>query len=196
MTGKLLRPLSVVLLLVVGINKAMANPIPFYFPPRTRGLHITIKFDANGGTVNEGEKVVEGMYNSKLGVLPNAERIGYAFTGWYTKAVGGSNVSGLMTLEDLENCYLDGIVLDYLHREKSSEPLGWNEYANGHYSCVLYAHWSLGANDNDSCWYNPFEPFNYYNSTRWLYRLERRVLPVIQSAKRLLPVIQSAKRKI
>lgn len=51
----------------------------------------SLTFKGNGGTVSKKNKVV--TYNSKCGTMPTAKRNGYAFSGWYTKAVGGTKVT-------------------------------------------------------------------------------------------------------
>ncbi len=51
----------------------------------------TVTFDANGGeAAKESITVVEG---GTIGVLPSAEREGYTFDGWYTKASDGEQVT-------------------------------------------------------------------------------------------------------
>jgi uncharacterized repeat protein (TIGR02543 family) len=56
---------------------------------------VTVKFDANQGTVKKASKNVwyyefadEGVYGS----LPTPSRSGYTFEGWYTKNSGGKEV--------------------------------------------------------------------------------------------------------
>jgi len=51
----------------------------------------TVTFDPNGGSVSPTSKTV--TYNSTYGDLPTPSRTGYTFTGWYTSATGGSQVS-------------------------------------------------------------------------------------------------------
>ncbi|MBQ3745883.1 MAG: InlB B-repeat-containing protein, partial [Kiritimatiellae bacterium] len=48
-------------------------------------------FDANGGSVSEGFRVLEA--GQAYGSLPTPVRSGYDFTGWYTAATGGTQVS-------------------------------------------------------------------------------------------------------
>lgn len=45
-------------------------------------------FNANGGTLGDNS-VLCYAYNTEYGVLPNATRTGYYFTGWYTASSGG-----------------------------------------------------------------------------------------------------------
>lgn len=51
---------------------------------------ITITFDANEGTAVEAVKKV---YGESIDELPETERTGYTFGGWYTEKVGGTKVS-------------------------------------------------------------------------------------------------------
>ena len=53
-------------------------------------VNYTIIFNANGGT---GETTVNLAYNSTLGTLPTATRMGYEFTGWFTEPTGGTQVT-------------------------------------------------------------------------------------------------------
>lgn len=48
---------------------------------------ITVKFNANGGSVKTKTKKV--IKKKKYGTMPNPTRSGYRFTGWYTKKSGG-----------------------------------------------------------------------------------------------------------
>ncbi len=52
---------------------------------------ITVKFDANGGSVSTSSKTV--AYGSTYGTLPTPTRTGYAFDGWYTSASGGTKIT-------------------------------------------------------------------------------------------------------
>ena len=51
----------------------------------------TVAFDANGGTTPTMSKRV--IYASTYGALPTATRTGYGFSGWYTRASGGTRVT-------------------------------------------------------------------------------------------------------
>ncbi len=51
----------------------------------------TLTFNANGGTVSEGSRMV--TYGAVYGTLPTPSRSGYTFNGWFTAASGGSQVS-------------------------------------------------------------------------------------------------------
>lgn len=50
-----------------------------------------ISFDANGGTVQMTSMTV--TYDSLYGYLPNPERAGYTFEGWYTDRTGGTEIA-------------------------------------------------------------------------------------------------------
>lgn len=56
----------------------------------------TVTFDANGGSVSPTSKTV--TYGSTYGELPTPSRTGYAFTGWYTAADGGTRVQASNTV--------------------------------------------------------------------------------------------------
>ena len=43
-----------------------------------------VTFDGNGGTPSDWKKYVN--YSKKVGDLPNVERIGHTFNGWWTSA--------------------------------------------------------------------------------------------------------------
>ncbi len=57
---------------------------------------ITVSFNANGGSVSTSNKTV--TYGSTYGELPTPTRTGYTFTGWYTAASGGSQVTSSTTV--------------------------------------------------------------------------------------------------
>ena len=50
----------------------------------------TVTFDANGG---EGSTTLTRTYGARLGSLPTPTRDGYSFTGWWTAASGGTQVT-------------------------------------------------------------------------------------------------------
>ena len=55
-------------------------------------VKVNVTFDGNGGTADKTSEQV--TFEEKYGDLPSAERSGYTFDGWYTKAEGGSIVIG------------------------------------------------------------------------------------------------------
>ena len=56
-----------------------------------------VTFDATGGKVSAANKAV--TYQSAYGALPTATRIGYIFTGWYTAANGGKQITEQTVME-------------------------------------------------------------------------------------------------
>ncbi|MBR4999224.1 MAG: InlB B-repeat-containing protein, partial [Clostridia bacterium] len=52
-----------------------------------------VTFDANGGSITEGESTKEVTFDSAYGELPSAEKIGHTFDGWYTESSGGTKVT-------------------------------------------------------------------------------------------------------
>lgn len=55
------------------------------------GISSTLTYDANGGTVSPASKTV--TYGSAYGTLATPTRAGYSFSGWYTEAAGGTQVT-------------------------------------------------------------------------------------------------------
>lgn len=64
--------------------------------------HVTIFFDANGGTAS---KSFMGTVGGKLTALPAASRSGYNFNGWYTAASGGEKVDLNKVYEETATLY-------------------------------------------------------------------------------------------
>lgn len=60
-----------------------------------KGSYYTIKFNYNGGTSVYRPPLNEMLTDSdgRLGWLPTTYRTGYTFTGWFTKATGGDEVT-------------------------------------------------------------------------------------------------------
>ena len=67
----------------------------------TAKTDCVLTFNANGGTVSPASR--NQTFNASLGTLPVPTRTGYIFTGWYTSASGGSEVtsSTIMTSESM-----------------------------------------------------------------------------------------------
>ncbi len=80
-----------------------------------------LSFNGNGGQASTSEKLVE--YMSAYGALPTATREGYTFTGWYTDAIGGSQVSESTVLNNAQS------VTVYAHWSINSYTVTF--YANG-----------------------------------------------------------------
>ena len=56
----------------------------------------TVSFNGNGGS-NADNKTV--TYNATYGELPSSTRTGYTFDGWFTEAVGGTQVTASTTVQ-------------------------------------------------------------------------------------------------
>ncbi|MBQ4562840.1 MAG: InlB B-repeat-containing protein [Clostridia bacterium] len=69
-----------------------------YFGSNESPTMITVDLNANGGTVSQDKKHVI-LYDS-YGSFPVPTREGYKFTGWYTAADGGSEVTADTTVTD------------------------------------------------------------------------------------------------
>ena len=55
--------------------------------------NYTVSFDVNGGNaLPESESKKQVTYDSPYGVLPETERVGYTFDGWFTEKDGGKKV--------------------------------------------------------------------------------------------------------
>ena len=61
----------------------------------------TVSFNANGGSCSTSSKSV--TYGSTYGTLPTPTRTGYSFTGWYTSASGGTQVTSSTTVSLTSN---------------------------------------------------------------------------------------------
>ncbi len=56
-----------------------------------KGEETTVTFDPQEGTVSKDSKLI--YYGGEYGTLPTPKRTGYDFTGWYTKASGGTLIT-------------------------------------------------------------------------------------------------------
>lgn len=65
---------------------------------------FTITFDASPGTTPTPSKVV--TYDAAYGELPVPTRSGYAFKGWFTEAIGGTEVKSTDTVSITANTTL------------------------------------------------------------------------------------------
>lgn len=65
----------------------------------------TLTFNPNGGTCAEGSKTV--TYDELYGTLPTPTRTGFAFSGWYSAAEGGTGFTsgGLVQITDDQTLY-------------------------------------------------------------------------------------------
>ena len=73
---------------VGGIKQKYGSTITLYV---SKGLEVTVSFEANGGTANTYKKVLE--YGGKYGTLPVPSRENYDFLGWYTGLNKGQRVT-------------------------------------------------------------------------------------------------------
>lgn len=73
-----------------------------------------VKFNAAGGRVYE--KSMEVTYDEEYGEMPEAERSGYLFDGWYTKKNGGEEISEFTVMNTAGTHTL------YAHWEKVTVP--------------------------------------------------------------------------
>ena len=78
----------------------------------------TVSFDANGGTVGTSSKSV--TYDAAYGTLPTPTRDGFTFTGWYTAASGGNQVTASTIMTTASNHTL------YAHWTESSYTIAFN----------------------------------------------------------------------
>ena len=65
------------------------------------GKNVSVSFNANGGSVSSDNKTVQ--YGNTYGTLPQAQRYGYIFRGWYTAASGGVQKLSSSKVETTEN---------------------------------------------------------------------------------------------
>nr|MCR5591227.1 InlB B-repeat-containing protein [Lachnospiraceae bacterium] len=66
---------------------------------RYRGDEVIVTFDVNGGSALPAEKRTKTVYVADTyGTLPVPTRTDHDFTGWYTKAEGGSRIFGSTTV--------------------------------------------------------------------------------------------------
>jgi len=73
------------------------------------GIHYTVSFDANGGTVDPPTE--ETDVGGILQDLPTPERDGYAFTGWFTEKSGGTAVSANTVFNSEATVYAQWILI-------------------------------------------------------------------------------------
>jgi uncharacterized protein (TIGR02145 family)/uncharacterized repeat protein (TIGR02543 family) len=73
------------------------------------GVHYTITFDANGGTVDPAAE--ETDVGGILQDLPTPERDGFAFIGWYTEKTSGSVVTANTVFNKEETIYAHWILI-------------------------------------------------------------------------------------
>ena len=83
--------------------------------------YYTLHFDANGGTVNATDRDV--LCDTPIGTLPTPTKTGYTFTGWYTQASGGTQVTSSSSFATT------GTITIYAHWTANTYTVSFN--ANG-----------------------------------------------------------------
>ena len=93
----------------VSEDKVYTEDVTLYAHWVYTGIHYTITFDANGGTVDPATE--ETDVGGKLQDLPTPEREGYAFRGWFTAATGGTEVTTGTVFNKEESVYAQWILI-------------------------------------------------------------------------------------
>ena len=85
---------------------------------------ITVKFNANGGTVSK--KSISVKKDAKYGTLPAPKRSGYYFQGWYTKKSGGKDVTktSVMKSDKTVNLYAQWSRIPAKYKNNIGKTLG------------------------------------------------------------------------
>lgn len=71
----------------------------------------TVTFSANGGTASESSRPV--VSGNQVGTLPTATRDNHEFAGWWTAAVGGTQVTASTTISSAVTYYAHWTALDF-----------------------------------------------------------------------------------
>lgn len=80
----------------VSTGGVIGDPRPTTLYALWKANQYTLTFDGNGTTTNPTPRKV--TFGQKYGSLPSAHRGGYTFAGWFTEAVGGSEVKADTTV--------------------------------------------------------------------------------------------------
>ncbi len=80
----------------VSTGGVIGDPRPTTLYALWKANQYTLTFDGNGATTNPTPRKV--TFGQKYGSLPSAHRGGYTFAGWFTEAVGGSEVKADTTV--------------------------------------------------------------------------------------------------
>lgn len=130
MKKMMMRMLVAVLLAMVWFGETHANPI--VVGPRRSRHYVTVKFDANGGTVDapsirlhSGEAIRETFEEERL---PIPKRDGYMFVGWYTERTGGWKITPYSTISTSERGKTATL---YAHWRTQANPIYVKFDANG-----------------------------------------------------------------
>lgn len=84
------------------------------------GTVYTVAFDANGGSVDESSITAEA--DTAIGTLPTPTRLGYIFTGWYTLAENGVQIT--------EEEIITSDMTYYAHWQYATARIGANGYTS------------------------------------------------------------------
>ena len=76
-------------------------------------ITATIQFNANGGSVATGSKLV--YIGEKVGTLPTPTRTHYSFKGWYTATSGGTQITAdsVLTVAETKTVYAQWNLVSY-----------------------------------------------------------------------------------
>ncbi len=80
----------------VSTGGVIGDPRPTTLYALWKANQYTLTFDGNGATTDPTPRKV--TFGQKYGSLPSAHRGGYTFAGWFTEAVGGSEVKADTTV--------------------------------------------------------------------------------------------------
>ena len=69
-------------------------------------IDCTITFNANGGTLADSQTTKTVYFGQQIGELPVPVLDNYDFDGWYTDAIGGTQITGDVIVESLEDITL------------------------------------------------------------------------------------------
>ena len=73
------------------------------FIPLVRKIDYLVIFNPNGGTIGSGTYFKRVYRGEAYGTLPTPTRNGYAFKGWFTEEVGGTEITSSTILSRLED---------------------------------------------------------------------------------------------
>ena len=127
----------------------------------------TVTFDANGGSApSPASKQV--TFGSAYGTLATTDRTGYTFSGWFTAASGGTQVTAATIVTTASNHTLyaqwstlpnhtvtfkanGGIGSDYTQTTNASTSLILNTFTRTGYA---FSHWNTASNDSGTTYTN------------------------------------------
>ena len=89
---------------------------------------LKMLFDANGGSVNQKEKLI--YKNAAIGKLPTPRKVGSTFAGWYTAKTGGTKVT--------ENTTFTSAITLYAHWDENVKDTASEWIKESYYSHVKF----------------------------------------------------------